>query len=78
MNRDHRLSILREHENDCYAICLMILRSEDMAVRAAKNALLQLWTHDDFLRMDANERPGVLRRVCMRSALQLRAAADHG
>ncbi|WP_159886960.1 hypothetical protein [Paenibacillus puerhi] len=75
MNLDNQLSILREHESDCYTICLMILRSEEMAARAAKKALLQLWTHEAFMQMDPSERPGVLKSVSIRWALEFRKSA---
>ncbi|MEK8129929.1 hypothetical protein WMW72_18665 [Paenibacillus filicis] len=72
MNRENRLSVLREHETDCYTICMTILRCEDLAAYAARQALLQLWQHDTFMELDPAARPGVLTRVSVHAALEIR------
>jgi hypothetical protein len=72
-----RVNILKTYEEYCYQICFYLLDCDKLAVRAAKQALYEIFK-DGLVCLRENEDINKLvRQVAIRSALQLYKANKH-
>jgi hypothetical protein len=67
-----RCAILKNHENDCYSICVYLLQCENLACEAAKNALYNLIISEKYFVSNPNEKNDLICKESMKSALQLK------
>lgn len=68
-----RLGLLRTYERTTYSLCRFLLESEADAVRAAKGALIDLFSSEAFAAADTEaERVRLIRSIAARRCLQLR------
>ncbi len=69
------IECLRKHETYVYQIAFYILQNEDLAIDAAKAALLELSKNDDFYRKPHADQRGMIHILIIRKSIALHCAS---
>ncbi|SFM15278.1 hypothetical protein SAMN03159341_11867 [Paenibacillus sp. 1_12] len=70
-----KVTMLRAYECSCYQITSFMLRDEKLAVHAAKQILLKLYTHEEWFYMDEAARMAEVRHAALNYSLECRKKA---
>ncbi|BBI33102.1 hypothetical protein [Cohnella abietis] len=66
-----RINSLKSVEVLCYSLCIHLLVEEALATDAAKAALLDLYTDDQFWKLEGTERDGRVRKKAIYRSMEL-------
>lgn len=65
IQKPDRIHFLRAAEPQCYSICMHLLNDEQLAVKAAQEALFELYCEDDSMNRES------VKKIAIRHALKL-------
>lgn len=73
MDMKTKVAILRQHETYCYQICYYLIQDERLSMKAASEALLEVFCDPDFFIDTAEGQKKIVRLVAARSSLKKKA-----
>ncbi len=75
MNMQVKASILRQHESLCYQICYYFTQDDEISIRAACEALLEIAHNSDFFTDTHEGQKKKVMLAAIRSTLKIEATA---
>ncbi|MFF2090027.1 hypothetical protein [Paenibacillus sp. NPDC058174] len=76
MDIREKAELLRQHEIFCYQISFYLVQDEQLSIKAASAALLELACDPYFLKGNAELQKGKAKQAAIRSALRVKAKAS--
>lgn len=75
MDLEAKVAILRQHEAYCYQICYYLIQDEELSIKAAGTALLELAKDITFFTESEENQIKKVNRVTVRLSMKVKATA---
>ncbi|WP_270170553.1 hypothetical protein [Paenibacillus sp. SYP-B4298] len=71
MDFQTKIATLKQYESECYQVCYYLARNDKTACKAAEEAMVTLFTSEDFWTADELKRRKAVQRAAMGSCMKL-------
>lgn len=71
MDFQTKVATLKQYESECYRICFYLAKNDKTACKAAEEAMVALFSNDDFWLADERKRRKAVHRAAAGSCIKL-------